>query len=280
MINYDEKNRILFEVFKSDKDRDDTIEYFVSTQISPLHWHDFYEIEYIISGSGLNIMNGEKIELKSGSLFIVDPTDFHEVIPTPSLELIHVRFDDCDISDKILQKLYPYMNNLNIILTDNQKEVTENLLRTLIKIRKAVSNNDNYVNIKKRILECVLLQIIDFCEKNEYKNTKSVNDDVMQKALTYIQRNFKNKINLSDVSKYVNISPNYFSKMFHETIGVTFKTYVINQKMSFARKLLLNSDFMITEIAYEIGYTSLTSFCRDFKNRFGVSPIEYKKSKK
>ena len=68
----------------------------------PLHWHDFYEIEYIIDGEGEYIINGNSKEIKSGALFFSTPTDIHEIIFTKKTHLINISFTSHYINDKLI----------------------------------------------------------------------------------------------------------------------------------------------------------------------------------
>ena len=86
----------------------------------------------------------------------------------------------------------------------------------------------------------------------------------IQNALIYIHRNFRNSLSLNEIAEYTHVSPNYLSKIFHQTMGITYKNYYNNLRMQFAKKLLLNSQLSITEICYEIGYGSLANFTKEF----------------
>ena len=72
------------------------------TTYQPLHWHDFYEIEYIIDGDGEYIINGSSNPIKPGVLFFSTPTDIHEIIFTRETQLINISFTSHYINDKLI----------------------------------------------------------------------------------------------------------------------------------------------------------------------------------
>ena len=88
--------------------------------------------------------------------------------------------------------------------------------------------------------------------------------------------NYKNDISLDDVSRSVDISPYYFSKIFKEATGENFIDYLTGLRIDKAKELLENTDLSMKEICSEVGYSNPNYFSRIFKKITGVSPTEYK----
>lgn len=110
------------------------------------------------------------------------------------------------------------------------------------------------------------------------KNEKS--SGVIEEAEAYIQKNFGKEISLDDVSREVNISPYYFSKIFKESTGKNFIEYVTEIRIEKAKELLLTSDYSMKEICLMTGYSDPNYFSRAFKKNVGVTPTEYKEKGK
>ena len=83
-------------------------------------------------------------------------------------------------------------------------------------------------------------------------------------------------LSLTKVAKAVNTSSFYFCKLFKKSTGLNFTDYVSRVRIEKAKNLLLNPNLRISEIAYEIGFQSLTHFNRVFKKIIGQSPTEYR----
>lgn len=98
-------------------------------------------------------------------------------------------------------------------------------------------------------------------------------------AREYIEKNYTSNISLDDVSRIVNISPYYFSKVFKEETGENFIDYLTNLRINRAKELLLEGTLSMKEICNEIGYSDPNYFSRTFKKNVGVSPTEYKEGK-
>lgn len=99
----------------------------------------------------------------------------------------------------------------------------------------------------------------------------------LQKAVTYIDENYcRDDLSLSGVAAIANISPNHFSVLFSQEMGMTFMEYLIGRRMKKAQELLMMTDMRSSEIAYEVGYKDPHYFSHTFKKNVGMTPKEYR----
>lgn len=110
--------------------------------------------------------------------------------------------------------------------------------------------------------------------KREEKSSSTI-----EMAKEYIRNNFSKDISLDDVSRSVNISSYYFSKIFKEETGENFIEYLTAVRIEKAKELLNNSDCSMKEICALCGYSDPNYFSRSFKKNVGVTPTEYKEGK-
>jgi YesN/AraC family two-component response regulator len=99
---------------------------------------------------------------------------------------------------------------------------------------------------------------------------------MITRAKQYIRDNQAEELSLGQVAKAVNASSFYFCKMFKKGTGVNFTEYVSRVRIESAKNLLLNPNLRISEIAYQVGFQSLTHFNRVFKKIAGEAPTEYR----
>jgi two-component system response regulator YesN len=102
---------------------------------------------------------------------------------------------------------------------------------------------------------------------------------VVDMAKQYIRDNYGKNISLEDVSRAVDISPYYFSRLFKEETGENFIEYLTGIRMEHARELLINPRYSMKEICSMIGYQDPNYFSRSFKKNVGVTPTEYREGK-
>lgn len=123
------------------------------------------------------------------------------------------------------------------------------------------------------------LDKMDAAVRNVADNRETRSNGIVAKAKAYINANYHKEISLDDVSREVNISPYYFSKIFKEETGKNFIEYVTEIRMEKAKELLQSSTLSMKEICGEVGYADPNYFSRTFKKNVGLTPTEYKEGK-
>src|SRR5438876_10699727 len=96
------------------------------------------------------------------------------------------------------------------------------------------------------------------------------------KAREYIEKHKTEELSLADVARAAGASVFHFCKVFHRATGLKFTDYVARVRVEDARTRLLNPNLRISEIAYDVGFQSLTQFNRTFKRVFGQSPSDFR----
>jgi len=99
---------------------------------------------------------------------------------------------------------------------------------------------------------------------------------LVMKAREYIDKHKTEELSLANVAKAAGASVFHFCKLFHKSTGLKFTDYVARVRLEDARTRLLNPNLRISEIAYDVGFQSLTQFNRTFKRVFGQSPSEFR----
>lgn len=115
--------------------------------------------------------------------------------------------------------------------------------------------------------------------KKETKNTINSKNDEIRKAISYIDTNLTTNLTLEDVANHVYLSQFYFSRLFKKEIGVSFITYLNQQRIEQAKVLLTQSNLSIKSISQNIGYSQTSYFCKIFKELVGMTPVNYRKIK-
>lgn len=106
--------------------------------------------------------------------------------------------------------------------------------------------------------------------------SQNIEPPLVQKARDYIEKHKMEPLTLDVVAKAAGASVFHFCKVFHKATGLKFTDYVARVRLEDARTQLLNPNRRISEIAYDVGFQSLTQFNRVFKRVFGQSPTEFR----
>ena len=100
----------------------------------------------------------------------------------------------------------------------------------------------------------------------------------LRPVISYIDEHFREKIYIEELSAMINVSPDYFTKMFKESIGKTPIDYINGMRVNSAMELLCTTDMSMTEIADAIGFCNPNYFHKIFKQYMLTSPLAYRKS--
>ncbi len=240
-----------------------------------LHWHEFFEIEFVVSGKGSHIFNGIEYELKAGSAFMLTPADFHKIIPIDNLELCTVMFPEHIIDSVLISKLWSLGDTQRILtLPPDKYDHIIHLFNLLFAELKTKENQKKDLMYKKYIhnlTECIFISFLSFAEKNGQVPHPHFNTTIHH-ALSYLHSHFRKNPSLQEIAAVSRYAPNYFCEVFKKTTGKTYSKYLNDLKLSFARQLLMNSNLCVTEICYASGFASLSNFLRRFKIAYGISP--------
>ena len=122
----------------------------------------------------------------------------------------------------------------------------------------------------------IFAQHISMVSNQVLVQERNAESPLITRAKRYIEEKQGEDLSLGEVAKAVNTSTFYFCKMFKKATGLHFTEYVSRVRIEKAKNLLLNPNLRVSEVAFEIGFQSLTHFNRVFKKIVGQSPTEYR----
>lgn len=103
-------------------------------------------------------------------------------------------------------------------------------------------------------------------------------EDRLLRAKQYIMGNINKNITRTEVANYLYLSEEYFSRWFSKETGESFKNYLLDQKMEYAKQLLENTGLTVGIIASKVGYDNFSYFSKMFKKKEGVTPQDYRQA--
>ncbi len=253
-------------------------------QMECKHYHNQYEIYYLISGDRNYFIQDRVYHVEQGDLMIIRPNVLHKTVSCnpSSHERILIEFDtsffENFLATKEIELLDVFYKECSILHLDEAEK--KQIVYCLNKLMQESKNNgtDHNLALKVYFLE-LLIHINRF-----YKELNALDYDHPSKLhkriseiITYINLNYGNDIGLDTLSKEFSISTAHLSRAFKKVTGISFIEYLNNIRVNEAQKLLIDTKLSILEIAEKVGYQNGTHFGRTFKSITGNSPSEYKK---
>lgn len=107
------------------------------------------------------------------------------------------------------------------------------------------------------------------------KQSSDMNPHVL-KAVAFMSKNYRSQITVNDIAAAAHISEKYMRELFKKETGRSMQAYLTDMRLSAAKTLLSNSKYNISEVANLSGFAEYRNFVRVFKERFGITPTEYR----
>lgn len=238
--------------------------HFKSEKVVPKHWHDFYELEVLISGSAKHLINGTEINIKEGDSFIITQNDFHSIKMLTDTVFFNISFNSAAISKTIINSI------------SNRSGICGTISKNILCVLKDYLDTDFdklrfNQTIKKDITELLAAEILKNSNVKGNLIPVSVNE-----CVHFINCEFRNNISLSQISKKLYISPNHLGFIFKKSLGCSFRQYLNRVRLRYACGLLYGTEYSVKEIAVMSGFSSKEYFAFSFKSTFGISPAKWR----
>lgn len=242
------------------------------TKDYPLHCHNHFEMEFILSGAAEENINGRSVGVKKGTLYVLKPSDYHAVKIISPLNLVTVSFDYRVFPKPFLQYFCTEASPF-VFQTKEEEFDTYKVLFELL--------YDEY-KISEEITACALTVVFEKLKRlSAFKDdSELVKGEQILDAVSYVNLHFNENPSLKSVADLVCYTPEYLSGLFKKATGKTFTQYLKTVKIENAKKLLTLEGLSVAEICFKCGFGSVSNFNRVFKTVTNTVPSEYRKNKK
>ena len=226
-----------------------------------VHWHEFYEIEYITEGKGEYVVDGVSYPIRPGMLFLMTPLNFHSV-KADNCRGFNLMFSEKLCNGEFLARLIQCAHGKALLFPAEDRTFLSALMTEL-----TLATGEAYLSA---LLNSILGKILTIEDDQNEEITP------VSKGVVYLLQNFRKNPTLAETAAFAGFTPTYFSMLFKKETGETFKQYVDRLRFDYAKKLAQHSNLSVQQICYESGFENYPNFIRRFKSRFGVSPGELK----
>lgn len=240
---------------------------------------NFFELVYVISGTGCKVVNGNEFAFRVGDMFLITPNDCHEFNLQTTCEFMVVRFGENYIKeyqwssiDHIECILY-YASHLSgsILINKEDKQMVDLLMQNL---RQAIKHKSIY---NEDLIRHLVNAIIVIAGRNiaimKPSGISSNTDDRLLQILDYIQENIRQPelLRISVIAKQFGISATYLGGYFRKQCNETLQQYISSYRIRLIEHRLRFSDKRIHEIAHEFGFVDESHINKFFKRHKDLS---------
>lgn len=248
------------------------------------HYHNSYEIVFIVEGESKFEISGKEYYAKKNSILFINNFEFHKttVIKYPYKRyflLISQDYLRSFVADPVLLSILIQRPQSFKHLIDLDSEISKDIL-DFIKIISKEYLDDKSLSIDAigNYLNLILIQLFrNYPAWFPYKKSNS-SLDMINEIQKHIEANYNDYLTLKETAELFNIDMYYLSHLFKEVTGFSFKEYLILQRISKAKDLLIYTNKNVTEICISSGFNNVNHFIRTFKKKEKLTPLQFRKN--
>ncbi|EPR70321.1 Transcriptional regulator, AraC family [Winogradskyella psychrotolerans RS-3] len=252
--------------------------------------NNFFELVLIKDGEGTQCINYNDVSYNKGSIFLLPPLKCHSFNIEKPTKFVFLKFTDSffknvnriniDRNEWFKEASY-ILSNYNQLPGDIIKNDIDRIhLSSLIDmiLQESRSYGESSINLVTSLMTCVLEILIRNIKKSRYFEIPNKSDERITKMLTYINENIDKPelLKVENLADVFMMSSTYVSEYFKKQVHMSLREYIIKAKLKLVEIRLLNSDFTLTQIADELGFTDVSHLSKTFKRYAETSIREFK----
>ncbi len=255
------------------------------------HKHNFFELVYVVSGTGIQCINDNKFNYHEGQLFLITPEDCHSFDIERTTEFVFIRFNDIYVKSQgkgdprdfeWTKKLEYILHNAShqpgcILCNAPDKVLVKAMVESIL---GELAHKQLY---HQEIIAQIINTIITIVARNISLNmpgkvAESTGNTIIN-ILNYIQESIYDpeKLRAEIIADHFGIADGYLSRYFKKHTGESIQQYIINYKLKLVETRLQHSDMRINEIVNELGFTDESHLNRLFKKYKGLNPTAFRR---
>ncbi|WJE17210.1 AraC family transcriptional regulator [Halobacillus sp. ACCC02827] len=250
-----------------------------SVEYISMHWHDRLELILVLDGNVRLTVEKDVYDLQALDLVVVNADEIHGVEARGHNRLIIMQ-----IPVKFLESVDPDAAKecfMRFLSAEGDVTSADKIRKRMIEMLILADKNKpfDHIKIHSLCLDILYLLLKGFrTSSNRVCFRKKKNDrSRLNRMIQYIQDHFSYPITLADLAKQEGLSRSYVSRYFRKHMGISFMSYLKGVRLEHALRMLIGSDWSITDIALQSGFSNLTTFHNLFKTTFHITPHQYRK---
>lgn len=266
--------------------KDTNIRLYVNDKLEsyPPHWHTPFEIIMPLKNCYYAECVNEKITLQEGDILFIAPGCLHSLTyPKEGGVRIIFQLDPSILRGmREIETIISLLSPVYLATPESSPTIYDQLRRSLLEIREEYEKGQTLSEaaIYGKFLQMLVLIGRNFAnEAPNFAHTQNKHQEYTEKFMKicdYINGHCTENLTLESVADMAGFSKYHFSRLFRQFTNVSFYQYLSQNRIYTAERLLAIPEYSVTAVAYNSGFTSLSSFIRMFKLVKGVTPSEFR----
>ncbi len=241
------------------------------------HRHNFYMICLVIKGGGTHIIDFEKTSIIPNRLYFLKPDQIHFWDVTTPSKLAVIQFTPDFLTYLFGLEVFPALNTVHSSYFDLTVEKSETLLHLFTHMEHEYHSGERY---SEKIIQAYLFVLLSEIERLnqslEKSQTRNCKYELLYRYKQLLNEHYREITSVGEFAGLLHITPNYLNIIVKETTGKTANTLMHERVFLEAKRLLIQKNADITQIAYDLGFKDASYFARFFRKLSGQSPSEFR----
>ncbi|MDX6364974.1 MAG: hypothetical protein QOK30_50 [Nocardioidaceae bacterium] len=238
-----------------------------------VHWHDYYELGYVLEGVGTHVVNGVVQRAAPGTTFLLSPADLHslEASGSEGLRLVNAVLRP-ELAERTLESVLPAGDLALPWSVPDLPGAAEDVRRICEEVSTRRPGWDVVVESALRAIVVELARAAAGSGSPATAGDPATPPAHLRRAVHHVERHFREPLTLGQVAAVAHLSPHWFSEQFRRATGHSFQSFLKRRRLQFARSLLESTELGVTEVCHAAGFNDLSYFGRAYRARYGVAP--------
>ena len=250
------------------------------------HQHNFFELVYILSGTGTQCINKQEFKYRDGHMFLITPEDCHSFDIDTTTTFFFLRFNNIYLQSggfpkDNMRRLEFMLQNANhqpgcILKNQSDKQLVKPMVEAIV--REFVNRDIYNKELIQQLVNTLIIVVARNIAKYQHVAVSEYTEEKALDILHYIQANIYDPLKLRaiHISHEFNIAPAYLSRYFKRHTGESMQQYILGYKTKLIQHRLEHSNKRINEIALEFRFSDESHFNKFFRKQKGESHREYR----
>ena len=241
----------------------------------PDHSHQEIELDYVLSGSLMLSIAGQRYQMEQGDILLINSGKLHAWREAAGCLLCRLMINYSSVC-RVVGKYHISFWCNSVSNGFHDTDALRDVLNQLIKEFHVSGDGESFAmtSLKYRVLDILVSEHL--LPGNE--SLSDVEDDRIREVLDQVNISYSEHISLSEIAGRMFMSESYLSRMFKNAVGISFKEYVNRARLEYAVESILYSSKSIAEISEDCGFSNPSAFNKLFKKTYGCAPTEYRKN--
>jgi AraC-like DNA-binding protein/quercetin dioxygenase-like cupin family protein len=248
------------------------------------HRHDFFEVLYLLKGSGYHVIDGNQYEIKPPCVFFMSPGQAHKLELSLDIDgfifIFTADFYQLNRSNQNSLIEFPFFYTIH---QDNPPLLlsSENDIRFLeLLFRQSIHEINQSGESSPEMLRSILDLILTTCAARYLVHEKPVNKGkaqiIVKRFYHLIEENFQKNLLLSDYARLIGVTPNHLTQTVRQLTGKSSSQVIKAKQLLEIKRLLFHTNLTVSEIANLLHFEDQSYFTKFFKRETGSTPLQYR----